>query len=72
MKLNTTQEKKKSYSRHICYTKKIKKTNDRNIVRKNCFENTSLSHMDIVEGFFFKKQKREVLYYENKHISYVK
>ena len=50
-------EKKESYNKDICYAKTTKK-NDRNIVRKNCFENASLSQMNIVEDFSFKKNDK--------------
>ena len=39
----------------ICYTETAKKS-ERNIVRKNCFENASLSQMDIVEDFYLIKR----------------
>ena len=52
-----TKEKGLYYcNKNICYTETAKK-NDRNIVRKNCFENTSLSQMDIIQCSSLKNDK---------------
>ena len=49
VKHNTRRKRKATIN--IFVTQKITEKNDKNIVRKNCFENASLSQMDIVDDF---------------------